>query len=102
MEKPTRSLSHFKLKCTLVEEITDSAANCFLEPYKEWPCTDWPPSRLDLLGPNKMKHLKVAYLFHIKQNKGETLKSYLARFNNATVRVNDPDKKNFMKAFQKG
>ncbi|RDX65667.1 hypothetical protein CR513_55652, partial [Mucuna pruriens] len=51
---------------------------------------------------NKVKHLEVPDLFDIRQNKGETLKSYLARFNNATIRVNDPNKKFFVKAFQKG
>ncbi|RDX75765.1 hypothetical protein CR513_44322, partial [Mucuna pruriens] len=51
---------------------------------------------------NKTKCLKVANLFDIKQSKGETLKNYLACFNNATIRVNDLDKKFFMKAFQKG
>ncbi|RDX85495.1 hypothetical protein CR513_33311, partial [Mucuna pruriens] len=55
-----------------------------------------------LFATNKTKHLEVAYLFDIQQNKGEPLKSYLIRFNNATVRVNDLDKKNFVKAFQKG
>ncbi|RDX92430.1 hypothetical protein CR513_25449, partial [Mucuna pruriens] len=33
---------------------------------------------------------------------GESLKSYMASFNNATVRVNDSDQKFFVKAFQKG
>ncbi|RDX92796.1 hypothetical protein CR513_25026, partial [Mucuna pruriens] len=51
---------------------------------------------------NKVKCLEVTDLFDIRQDKGETLKSYLTRFNNATVKVNDPDKKFFMKAFQKG
>ncbi|RDX92454.1 hypothetical protein CR513_25421, partial [Mucuna pruriens] len=51
---------------------------------------------------NKTKKLEVADLFNIKQNKSETLKSYLARFNNTTVKVNDPNKKFFVKAFQKG
>ncbi|RDX57864.1 hypothetical protein CR513_62866, partial [Mucuna pruriens] len=51
---------------------------------------------------NKTKRLEVANLFDIRQARGETLKSYLARFNNATVRVNDPDQKIFVKAFQKG
>ncbi|RDX65184.1 hypothetical protein CR513_56178, partial [Mucuna pruriens] len=51
---------------------------------------------------NKVKRLEVAYLFDIRQNKGETLKSYLAQFNNVTIRVNDLDQKFFMKAFQKG
>ncbi|RDX88588.1 hypothetical protein CR513_29803, partial [Mucuna pruriens] len=51
---------------------------------------------------NKVKKLEVADLFDIKQVEGESLKSYLARFNNATVRVDDPDQKFFVKAFQKG
>ncbi|RDX89574.1 hypothetical protein CR513_28679, partial [Mucuna pruriens] len=34
--------------------------------------------------------------------KEENLKGYLAKFNNATVWVNDPDQKFFVKAFQKG
>ncbi|RDX98076.1 hypothetical protein CR513_19057, partial [Mucuna pruriens] len=51
---------------------------------------------------NKMKRLEVADLFDIRQNKGEALKSYLTRFNNATVRVSNPDQKIFVKAFQKG
>ncbi|RDY02116.1 hypothetical protein CR513_14466, partial [Mucuna pruriens] len=51
---------------------------------------------------NKVKRLKVADLFDIKQAKGESLKSYLAHFHNATVRVNDLDQKFFVKAFQKG
>ncbi|RDX68885.1 hypothetical protein CR513_52080, partial [Mucuna pruriens] len=33
---------------------------------------------------NKVKQVEVADLFNIKQAKGESLKSYLARFNNAT------------------
>ncbi|RDX94659.1 hypothetical protein CR513_22929, partial [Mucuna pruriens] len=49
-----------------------------------------------------IKRLEVVDLFDIKKEKGESLKSYLARFDNATVRVNDPDKKFFIKAFQKG
>ncbi|RDY14736.1 hypothetical protein CR513_00138, partial [Mucuna pruriens] len=40
-----------------------------------------------------MKQLKVADLFDIRQTKGESLKTYLARFNNAMVQVNDPDQK---------
>ncbi|RDY11319.1 hypothetical protein CR513_04042, partial [Mucuna pruriens] len=51
---------------------------------------------------NKVKKLEVANLFDIKQTKGESLKSYLACFNNATVRVDDLDQKFFVKAFQKG
>ncbi|RDX97992.1 hypothetical protein CR513_19163, partial [Mucuna pruriens] len=51
---------------------------------------------------NKKKRLEVAGLFDVRQAKGETLKSYLAQFNNVTVRVNDPDQKFFVKAFQKG
>ncbi|RDX91034.1 hypothetical protein CR513_27050, partial [Mucuna pruriens] len=51
---------------------------------------------------NKVKRLEVADLFDIKQAKGESLKGYLACFNNATMRVDDPDQKFFVKAFQKG
>ncbi|RDX64827.1 Tf2-9, partial [Mucuna pruriens] len=51
---------------------------------------------------NKKKQLEVADLFDIKQSREESLKSYLARFNMATVQVNDPDQKFFIKAFQKG
>ncbi|RDY09595.1 hypothetical protein CR513_06023, partial [Mucuna pruriens] len=51
---------------------------------------------------NKTKRLEVNDLFDIKQMKGENLKKYLVRFNNATVRVNNPNQKFFVKAFQKG
>ncbi|RDX74024.1 hypothetical protein CR513_46273, partial [Mucuna pruriens] len=51
---------------------------------------------------NKVKKLEVADLFDIRQIEGGSLKSYLAPFNNATVRVEDPDQKFFVKAFQKG
>ncbi|RDX85066.1 hypothetical protein CR513_33787, partial [Mucuna pruriens] len=44
---------------------------------------------------NKVKRLEVANLFDIKQAKDESLKSYLARFNKATVQVDDPDQKFF-------
>ncbi|RDX77401.1 Retrovirus-related Pol polyprotein from transposon 17.6, partial [Mucuna pruriens] len=51
---------------------------------------------------NKAKQLEVVDLFDLKQGREESLKSYLAHFNNATVRVDDPDQKFFVKAFQKG
>ncbi|RDX65831.1 hypothetical protein CR513_55474, partial [Mucuna pruriens] len=51
---------------------------------------------------NKAKKLEVADLFDLKQGREESLKSYLARFNNSTVRVDNPDQKFFVKAFQKG
>ncbi|RDY00529.1 hypothetical protein CR513_16284, partial [Mucuna pruriens] len=51
---------------------------------------------------NKVKRLEVTNLFDIKQAVGESLKSFLARFNNVIVRVNDPDQKIFIKTFQKG
>ncbi|RDX92242.1 hypothetical protein CR513_25660, partial [Mucuna pruriens] len=35
--------------------------------------------------PNKVKRLEVVDLFDIRQAKGESLKNYLARFNNAIV-----------------
>ncbi|RDX77434.1 hypothetical protein CR513_42449, partial [Mucuna pruriens] len=74
-------------RCTSVEAATDSAATRLF---------------LSQFAANKAKKLEVANLFHIKQASGESLKSFLARFNTATVRVNDPDQKFFVKAFQKG
>ncbi|RDX65198.1 hypothetical protein CR513_56161, partial [Mucuna pruriens] len=63
---------------------------------------DLASSFLSQFAANKVKRLEVADLFDIKQAEGESLKKYLARFNNATVRVDDPDQKFFVKAFQKG
>ncbi|RDX75844.1 hypothetical protein CR513_44234, partial [Mucuna pruriens] len=50
-------------------------------------------SFLSQFAANKVKKLEVADLFDIKQGEGESLKKYLACFNNATVRVDDPDQK---------
>ncbi|RDX86644.1 hypothetical protein CR513_32005, partial [Mucuna pruriens] len=50
---------------------------------------------LSQFATNKTKRLEVANIFDIKQSRGESLKSYLARFNNATVQVDDPDLKFF-------
>ncbi|RDX81938.1 hypothetical protein CR513_37335, partial [Mucuna pruriens] len=57
---------------------------------------------LSQFAANKVKRLELADLFDVKQGERESLKKYLARFNNATVRVDDPDQKFFVKAFQKG
>ncbi|RDX69401.1 hypothetical protein CR513_51488, partial [Mucuna pruriens] len=57
---------------------------------------------LSQFAANKPKRLEVADLFDIRQAGGESLKSYMARFNDTTVRVDDPDQKFFVKAFQKG
>ncbi|RDX93139.1 hypothetical protein CR513_24644, partial [Mucuna pruriens] len=46
---------------------------------------------------NRAKKIKVVDLFDNKHAKGESLKKYLASFNNATIQVNDPYQKNFMK-----
>ncbi|RDX90526.1 hypothetical protein CR513_27597, partial [Mucuna pruriens] len=54
------------------------------------------------LATNKSKCLEVADLFDIRQASREILKSYMARFNDVTVWVNDPDQKFSVKAFQKG
>lgn len=40
---------------------------------------------------SKSKRLEVVDLFEIKQQKGETLKKYLTRFNIATLKVDNPD-----------
>ncbi|RDX88249.1 hypothetical protein CR513_30187, partial [Mucuna pruriens] len=60
---------------------------------------DLASSFLSQFAGNKVKRLEVADLFDIRQAEGESLKNYLARFNNATVRVDDPDQKFFVKAF---
>ncbi|RDX82515.1 hypothetical protein CR513_36686, partial [Mucuna pruriens] len=57
---------------------------------------------LSQFAANKPKRLEMANLFDIKQAGGESLKSYMACFNDATAKVNDPDQKFFVKAFQKG
>ncbi|RDY13678.1 hypothetical protein CR513_01364, partial [Mucuna pruriens] len=57
---------------------------------------------LSQFAANKTKRLEVADLFDIRQAGGESLKNYMARFNDAMIRVNDPDQKFFVKAFQKG
>lgn len=44
----------------------------------------------------------MANLFDVKQQKGETLKQYLARLNIVTLKVENPDQKFFMKDFRKG
>ncbi|RDX70757.1 hypothetical protein CR513_49966, partial [Mucuna pruriens] len=57
---------------------------------------------LSQFATNKSKRLEVADLFDTRQTGGESLKSYMARLNDATVRVNDYDQKFFVKAFKKG
>ncbi|RDX77260.1 hypothetical protein CR513_42646, partial [Mucuna pruriens] len=57
---------------------------------------------LSQFAANKPKRLEVANMFGIKQAGRESLKNYMTWFNDATVRVNDPDQKFFVKAFQKG
>ncbi|RDX75753.1 hypothetical protein CR513_44334, partial [Mucuna pruriens] len=106
---------HFKLRCTLVEEMTDSATNgswnttgsgyalvTTLLPRSIKTFGDLATSFASQFAANKTKLLEVVDLFDIKQRKGKTLKNYLACFNNASIRVNDPDHKFFVKAFQKG
>ncbi|RDX71032.1 hypothetical protein CR513_49654, partial [Mucuna pruriens] len=95
--------THLQALYVHLEETTDLATNCFLEHCREWLCTgELATSFASQFAANKMKRMEVADLFDIKQTKGETLKSYLAGFNNATVKVNNPDQKFFVKAFQKG
>ncbi|RDX91198.1 hypothetical protein CR513_26838, partial [Mucuna pruriens] len=57
---------------------------------------------LSQFAANKPKRLEVTDLFDIRQAGGESLKSYMTRFNDATVRVDDPDQKFLVKAFQMG
>ncbi|RDX58139.1 hypothetical protein CR513_62567, partial [Mucuna pruriens] len=86
---PSLSFKLSKLKRTLAKEMTDSTTTV--------------PWNLAGNGHALVGHPSDPFdIFDIKQNKGKTLKSYLARFNNIAIRVNDLDKKNFVKAFQKG
>ncbi|RDX73938.1 hypothetical protein CR513_46372, partial [Mucuna pruriens] len=62
---------------------------------------DLATSFISQFATNRIKRLEVADLFDIRKAKGEILNSYLARFNNATVWVINPDQKFFVKAFQK-
>ncbi|RDX87984.1 hypothetical protein CR513_30477, partial [Mucuna pruriens] len=64
--------------------------------------SDLASSFVSQFATNKVKRLEVADLFDIKKARGESLNSYLARFNNAIVRMDDPNQKFFVKAFQKG
>ncbi|RDX71894.1 hypothetical protein CR513_48693, partial [Mucuna pruriens] len=50
---------------------------------------------------NKVKQFKVVDLFDIRQAKGESPKSYLAWFNNATIRINDLDQKFLLRPFRR-
>ncbi|RDX83206.1 hypothetical protein CR513_35908, partial [Mucuna pruriens] len=63
--------------------------------------SDLAGSFLSQFTANKVKKLKVADLFDIEQGKGESLKSYLARFNNATIQVDNLDQ-NFFDAKRPG
>jgi len=50
------------------------------------------------------KHHKVSStsLFNIRQKENETLRDYLARFNDATIKLSNPNQELFVGAFQNG
>jgi len=50
------------------------------------------------------RHRKVSFtsLFNISQKENETLRDYLARFNDATIKVSNPNQELFVGAFQNG
>ncbi|MCH86943.1 gag-pol polyprotein [Trifolium medium] len=50
------------------------------------------------------KHVKVTStsLFSIRQNHGESLRSFLARFSEATIKVSNPNQEMFVAAFHNG
>ncbi|RDX68785.1 Retrovirus-related Pol polyprotein from transposon 17.6, partial [Mucuna pruriens] len=94
-----------QLKCKLFPGTLRGVAMQWmatLPPRSVYTFNDLVRSFVSQFAANKVKKLEVADLFDIKQARGESLKGYLARFNNATVRVNDPDQNFFVKAFQKG
>ncbi|RDX76999.1 hypothetical protein CR513_42940, partial [Mucuna pruriens] len=67
-----------------------------------WSFNDLVGSFVSQFAANKVKRLEVADLFDIKQAKGESLKSYLAHFNNAIVRVNNLDQNFFIEGLRIG
>ncbi|RDY12023.1 hypothetical protein CR513_03260, partial [Mucuna pruriens] len=71
-------------KCILVARITGLVASFFGHPER---CSYALDGNLtSQFTTNKVKKIEVADLFDIKQNRGESLKSYLACFYNAIVR----------------
>ncbi|RDX60993.1 hypothetical protein CR513_60816, partial [Mucuna pruriens] len=64
--------------------------------------SDLADSFVSQFATNKVKRLEMANLFDIKQAKRESLKSYLARFNNTTMQVDDPDQKFFCESLLEG
>ncbi|RDX68078.1 hypothetical protein CR513_52973, partial [Mucuna pruriens] len=94
-----------KLSCKLFPRTLRGVALQWimnLPPRSIYTFNDLASMFLSQFAANKPKRLEVADLFDIRQAGGESLKNYMARFNDATVRVNDPDQKFFVKAFQKG
>ncbi|RDY10678.1 hypothetical protein CR513_04770, partial [Mucuna pruriens] len=85
-----------KPRYTLVGEVTPLVANTLRSVAMQWllglpTWTIWTFGNLAILfisqfAENKAKRLEVADLFDIKQAKGENLKEYLTRFNNAMIR----------------
>jgi hypothetical protein len=51
---------------------------------------------------NSEKSFLLADLFDVRQRPAESLKSYLARFNSATLKVTEPNEDIFVMAFEKG
>jgi hypothetical protein len=51
---------------------------------------------------NSEKSFLLADLFDVQQRPAESLKSYLARFNSATLKVTEPNEDIFVMAFEKG
>lgn len=51
---------------------------------------------------NKHHKVSTTSLFNVRQGQEETLKEYLARFNEDTIKVSHPNQEMFVGAFQKG
>ncbi|RDX76107.1 hypothetical protein CR513_43943, partial [Mucuna pruriens] len=89
---PTHTYKLFKLRCTSVGGMTSLAINFSLRNGHALADDSYCPYHSVIKGlcpfylfHNSAKRFKVVDLFDIRQAKGENLKSYLARFNNATV-----------------
>jgi len=50
------------------------------------------------------RHRKVSStsLFNVRQGQSESLREYLARFNDSTIKVSNPNQEVFVGAFQNG
>ncbi|KAK2392509.1 hypothetical protein QL285_065861 [Trifolium repens] len=94
-----------RLKCILLSSTLKEAV---LRWYMNLPrnsIADWADFQRKFIQQfSGSKHIKVnaTSLFTIRQNHAETLREYLARFCEATIKVSNPNKEMFVAAFHNG